>query len=145
MDKETEVESLPLIKIDKMHLKKIKPAILFPISSKVFNQNFSQTLPENLEFYFQEDKESEDVYLLPGEPPEEEADTHMVEPIRLNRINTNKHRGNLRNKTIHFNDEVQCLTLTKGKWSLKNIPLNDKQTRITETFFGCNDNVNPEM
>ena len=145
VDKETEVESLPLIKIDKMHLKKIKPAILFPVSSKVFNQNFSQALPENLEFYFQEDKESEDVYLLPGDPPEEEADTHMVEPIRLNRINTNKHRGSLRNKTIHFNDEVQCLTLTKGKWSLKNIPLNDKQTRITETFFGCNENINPEM
>ena len=134
-NKDTEVQSIPLIKIDKGHLKKIKPAVLFPISSKIFNQNFSQPLPESLDFYYQENQESDDLYLVPGKEPPIEEDVQTIEPIRIGRVNL-KRRTSIRKKTVQFNDQVQCLLFLKGKWVLQVVPLNNKDSRYTETFFG---------
>ena len=133
----TNLESMPLIKIDIKFLKKLKTAVLFPISSKIFNQNFNHLLPESMDFYYHENKEQEDMYLLPEVEPEEETDTIMIQRVTINKLGSNCTHSNLKNKNkkVRFCKKVHCLTLSRGKPILAVIPLNEKYTIFTETFF----------
>ena len=83
---------------------------------------------ESLDFYYQENQDSEDLYLVPGREPPIEEDIQTIEPIRIGRVNL-KRRTSIRKKTVQFSDQVHCLLFLKGKWVLQIVPLNNKNSR----------------
>ena len=128
-----------LIKIDKKYLKKIKAAVLFPVGSKIFNENFQNPLPEKMDFYFLEDQENfEDTYLLPNSELCEEEDCKAYEPIptlNLNRI-SQVSSSIKKNKRVCFNDNVHCVMISKGHFKVSTSCLNNKYTLCSDNFFG---------
>ena len=134
-----DADNAPLIKIEKRLLKKLKPTVLFPVESKIFNSNFQHMLPEPMDFFYHEDFDSSgDTYLQPDEfndagPEDDEKD---YTPITVHNVNI-RHTTSLRRaKKVHFSPTVHCVTLhrTTVTYAVTNLA-GDRNTAITETFF----------
>ena len=126
-----------LIKIEKRLLKKLKPTILFPLESKLFNSNFNHSLPEPLDFYYEETREdAENSYSLPdGIASEPEHDYTSITTINSLRTKSN---GNMRrDKIVRFSDTVHFAAISNGDIIYTTHSLiDDKNTAYTESFFG---------
>ena len=126
-----------LVKIEKRLLKKLKPTILFPLESKLFNSNFNHSLPEPLDFYYEETREdAENSYSLPdGIASEPEHDYTSITAINSLRTKSN---GNMRrDKIVRFSDTVHFAAISNGDIIYTTHSLvDDKNTAYTESFFG---------